>query len=275
MRLAAILPALLVVLPSQAQTVAMVMDAQGDTQWTSGVLPATRLPVLAELKAGDRLALSKGATVAWITFQGGEQLTVKGPASLTLGGDGHPQPKVPGLEARPVKALKLKEGLKPGGLAQASLVMRGPKDDFALTAPAAPVVLTLESFAWEVQGTGATYHLQVREEGGPVCLETRTSATQVPAPKGLFHPGKAYTWIVTCTAGDGTRTESAGRVELLSLARREALEAARPGPGADFAARLLYAALLEQFQLTDLAKVQWKALARERKGDDVLEGYAQ
>lgn len=277
MRFPSTLPFLMapLALSAQGSAVAMVMDQKGDIQVTSGPLPPAKLGTLAELKAGDKVVLGKDARMVWVTFQGGQQLTLQGPATLVVGADGRPQGAPPGLQAKDVKALHLKDGLKPGGLAQASLVMRGPTDDFTLTSPAAPVVLAVEAFAWEDQGTGTTYTLVVRQEHGPSCLEATTTERRVPVPPGKLVPGQAYTWTVKALAPAGTTTESAGRVEILSAGRRAVLDAAKPGPKADFAARVLYAVLLEQYQLTDLAKAQWKALARERKGDDVLEGYAQ
>jgi hypothetical protein len=123
-----------------AQGVAMVADLQGRASLQGDGL-SEPLTLTAEIPQAREVRLEAGCRLVLIAYRDGEELTVRGPLRFRLDPQGHPMGSSQGFTRKRVDAPRLQEALKPGGLAQASLVMRAPDGEAADPAgpDAAPV----------------------------------------------------------------------------------------------------------------------------------------
>lgn len=257
-------------------SVAMVTDVQGKATAAKGALVES-LALTTELAAGSRIEAAAGARLVFVTFTHGEEIRVTGPAAFTLDAQGRPHGAKKGVQVVPVKGVQLREALKPGGLAQASLVMRAPSTgDFALTAPQSPVIQDPRpTFAWETAGPGATYTFILKELDGPEVLREGTDAPEFVLPVDQpLRVGTAYHWEVRARR-DGAQRQAQGELRVLGLPQRLLLRKLRDLAKSRFSMRLAYAAALQQFGLAVEAKAEWKALQAQRPEDPVLQSFAR
>lgn len=272
-----LLPALVTAL-SAAQPVAMVVDLTGRAAWdriepvhiTDAVMPE-RL-----------LTLDPEARLVVVFLKTGTEQVFTGPAHIRFKADG----TVEGGKAastRRLQALQGKLQLKPAALAQASVVMKEMafesefrRDDWPGLKPNGPGLLDPSpEFTWAPL-SGAKFTFRITDDKQrPVLNVTGTEARQkLPAPSPL-RGGRTYQWHLLAECPDGSRRTESGHFRLLDEAERAGLRAAKPGPEAGFADRLLYASLLDQLGVKDEAKALWQALARERPEDPNLRGLAR
>ena len=278
MRLALSL-SLLLVLPVQAEfrvpaaTVAMVTDTQGEVRRGDDPQPVA---ITLEVEAGLPLKLKAGARLTLLVYGSGEEVRLSGPGTFTLDAKGIVTGPAAGIRRAKGPGLNLKESLKPGGLAQASLVMRGPLDIDVLE-PAQPVVRTTPlQFRWAAVTGGSEYTFSLRQAGGAVLHAITTKDTAIHLPAGLqLQPGVKYQWAVSTSLPGVRLLHSEANLELLDPARSLVLDRLRTGASEGFSRRLLYASTLQVYGLLAEAKAEWRTLASQRPEDPMLQSLAR
>ena len=270
------------ILSAMAPPVALVMDFQGTGHMLVDRV-SNRLSLLAELNTGSEVKLDPGSRLVLVTLGTGEEIQVEGPAAFRLDKLGHPVGKLQ-MRIKRVQALRMPGRLRPGGLAQASVVMREVEDSsvsrdrqapllprLALQSPpSAATLLAQPRFSWSSL-PGASWTFTLSDAAGRTCLrmEGSTSEAKLPAGESL-KAGASYTWQLTGRMPDGTSREGTGHLRRLAAEEAAVLRQAQVPPGAPFARRLLYASLLEKAGMHAEACEVWAGLLRERPGQPVL-----
>ncbi len=256
-----------------AQPVAMVVDLAGKAAWDR-ITPAH----ITDAVMPERLlSLEPGARLVVVFLKTGTEQVFAGPAQIRFKPDGG----VEGGQAastRRLQALQGKLQLRPAALAQASVVMKEMVfepgfriDDWPRLKPSGPGLLDPSAeFTWAPLA-GAKYTLRITDDQRRPVLEVTgiEARLKLPVPSPL-RSGRTYGWSLVAECPDGSRRSETGHFRLLDETEREGLQAAKPGPEAGFADRLLYASLLDQLEVKDEAKALWQALARERPEDPNL-----
>ena len=259
--------------PIPAVAVAMVTDAQGEVRRGSD---AKTLAITTEVEAGAPLKLKVGARLSLLMYGSGEEVQLTGPGKFTLNTKGTVSGPATGIRRTQGPRLSLKEALKPGGLAQASLVMRGPLDIDVLE-PAQPVVRTTPlQFRWAAVTGASEYTFSLRQAGGAVLHAITTKDTAVHLPGGLqLQPGVKYQWAVSTSLPGVRLLQSEVNLELLDPARSLVIDRLRTGASEGFSRRLLYASTLQVYGLLAEAKAEWRTLASQRPEDPMLQSLAR
>lgn len=273
MRSLLLLPVLLV--PATAAdpkaAVALVVDLKGAVTWQDGrkVVPARLMDAMLP---GRRVVLAAGAKLVLVAMKGGERLAFEGPGAFILDGSGMASGLQPSVKGVP--ALKLARNLNPGELAQASLLMRvAPKDwEARLLRPGGRVAREAQTvLAWAPHPDAVAYSFVLKDPRGRTILSAETATPEARLPETVtLIPGARYSWWLRAEDAQARATAGAGDFTVLDAAARAVLDAALPAPGAEFADRLLYVALLIHFGLADEAEAPLKALRAERPGDPGL-----
>jgi hypothetical protein len=258
-------------IPSAA--VAMVTDVQGEARQGTD---ARAVAITSEVEAGVPLRLKAGARLTLLVYGSGEEVRLSGPGTFTMDAKGTVSGPAGGIRRAKGPGLSLKESLKPGGLAQASLVMRGPFD-IELTEPSQPVVRTdRPRFRW-VPVRGATaYRFSLRQTGGAVLHATSTQDTALDLAEGLrLQPGVTYQWTLGTELPGVRPLLSEGEFQVLDTARGRALDRLRAAAARGFSQRLVYASTLQVYGLLAEAKAEWRVLASQRPEDPLLQTFAR
>ena len=264
-----LVPALFAVVAA-AQPVAMVVDLTGGASWEL----MTPVHITDEVAPGRLLILEKGARLVLIHLRTGTEQVFTGPARISLKADG----SLEGGKAASTRKIQALQGaiqLKPSALAQTSVIMKelgapeGPLREAAppwpLLQPAGPCIQDpSQAFAWQALPQ-AKYTFRITDDQTHPVFEATGSEPRVklPSPSPLAGKG-VYLWFLRAELPDGSTRAASGSFRLLDEAARGVLRAAKPGEGASFADRLLYALLLDQLEVKDEARTLWQALARER-----------
>lgn len=260
-----------VVMPAQAQSggVVMVSDLSGTIQVEGRKAP---LALMEEVAAGRKLTLAPGARLTFVNMRTGAESSFAGPGKFKLDTNGVAKGLAPKREHL-VAALQGAVHLKPGALAQASVVMRAvPGQEGFTMSPQGPWTLSpTPDFRWQPAGPKASYHFKLQDPQAQVLFELTQEECSIQVPEHLaLADDTAYTWVLETTLADGSRTRRTGTLQVLPRPVREQLQSNRPGPDAPFSERLVYAAVLEQHGLHEEAQVYWKGLAKERPEDPAL-----
>lgn len=263
-----------------AETVAMVTDAAGGVTLQAGSGKGD-ITILAEIEASTRLQLARAARLVVIYLRSGDEYTMRGPGLIEF----RASRPVAVSGAQPVKrASPLATGgaavrIKPVGLTQAAMVMRGSR-------PAARIRLlnlsgtqTLETraeFRWQAPQSGLKYQFELTDDTGHTLHEEQleTTALKLPASVQLME-GVPYTWVISARLPDGRKYTSAGDFSVAPANLRAQAEALRPVPSAPLSSRVVYAAWLDQVELKDEARKYWRALSAERPEDTRLKALAE
>lgn len=275
------IPALLMVLvvPIHAgprvpsSVVCMVTDALGDVRLDH---EAKVIDITREVEAGTSLNLKVGAKVTLLMYTSGEEVRLSGPGRFSFDLKGVVSGPKAAIHRIKGPGLNLKQALKPGGLAQASLVMRGPLE-IDLEEPAQPVLRNPPTtFRWSgIQGV-SSYAFSLRQTDGQVLYTTTTQTTMLKLPEGLkLESGVKYLWALSADLPGARTLHGEGALELLSQDRREILASLQQAASMDFSSRLIYATTLQVFGLISEAKTEWRALAVQRPEDFLLKSYAR
>lgn len=234
------------------------------------------LGITTEIRAGVPLVLEKGNRVSLLLYGDGAQVRLIGPGRFTFDGKGVPHGPARGIQRLQGPDLVLHEALKPGGLAQASLVMREPSD-VILVHPAQPAVREARpAFQWEpTQGAGS-YTFTLRGPNGRIRFTTRVTNTTLELPASVrLESGKTYRWALTTTLPGVRPLAASGELTRLRRDQIRALKRLQRDAARGFRERFLYAATLQAWGLTAEAKVQWRELAAQHPEDPVLGGLAR
>jgi hypothetical protein len=262
-----------------AETVAMVTDAAGGITHQAGSGKGD-ITILAEIEADARLQLAPAARLVVIYLGSGDEYTMRGPGLVEF----RASEPVAVSGAQPVKrAGPLAAGgaavrIKPVGLTQAALVMRGSR-------PAARIRLlnlsgtkTLETqaeFRWQAPQPGLKYQFELTDDTGHTLHEEQLEATVLKLPASVqLMEGVPYTWEVSARLPDGRKYSSAGDFSVAPANLRAQAEALRPAASAPLSSRVVYAAWLDQMELKDEARKYWRLLSAERPEDTRLKALA-
>lgn len=264
-----------VIAPAQARkpAVAMVTDATGEAHL--GANP-DRVGITQEVNPGERLTLKPGTKLALLLYGTGEEVHLSGPGTFTIDGKGAIAGPAAGVHRAKRAALKLKEPLKPGGLAQASLVMRGPLD-IDMESPSQSVVRTPRpAFKWAPVPGATSYALTLRKVEGSVVFTATTQKTALDLPAGFaLQPGVRYHWDLIASIPGPHTLQSSSDLELLDKVKQADLEVLQTRSKEGFTQHLLFASALQVFGLTSEAKVVWAELAAQRPEDPILKHFAR
>jgi hypothetical protein len=258
-----------------AEPAAMVTDLQGGAVTRGG----GRLAILSEFGAGARVELEAGARLTVAHFASGRQFDLDGPGAFRLTAAGVESEGGGRVTARAPLAAAYKDvRLRPGRLAQASISMRGAATDLQLQLVSPVGTWLLENhpaFRWQPVTGVTSFRFQLTDNTGRVLHEAGTSEPAAALPDSIvLQAGQTYAWQVTATLPDGRVADGWTEFGIASADRRERVEAARPGPGATFGDRVLFALLLDDSGLREVAGAVWDELARERPADPRLRALA-
>ena len=255
-----------------SQAVGMVTDVQGRVPVEAG----EPLGITMEIHAGVPLLLERGNRVSVLLYGNGAQVRLIGPGRFTFDDKGVPHGPAQGIQRLQGPDLVLHEALKPGGLAQASLVMREPAD-LILLHPAQPAVRAARPvFRWEpVRGAGS-YTFTLQGPDGRTCFTTQVTATTLALPASVrLESGQTYRWTLTADLPGVRPLSASGELTRLRPDQIHALERLQREAKRGFRERFLYAATLQSWGLTAEAKAEWRELTMRHPGDPILEGLAR
>lgn len=244
------------------------------------------LKTLDEVPDGAWLTLAAGARVVAVELASGNefQLSASGRYRVTADGlrNDKGEPVTPrALPAKNLPAVKI----APGRVAQATLVMRSvmPRPDGAgeerdeLAPPAewqvAPLKTTVVSatptLRWRAVKPASRYRITLVTPYSTSVFTAASGETQftIPADQAL-PPGSACSWRLEAQLDEQTIGAETARFRVASEAAIERLARLKPGAGASFAERVLYAAQLAEAGARDEAQELWQALAAERPDDE-------
>ena len=263
--------ALVQVLPAMAASagVVMISDLAGVVTVEGRKEP---LGLMEEVAADQTLTLKAGARITFVNMKTGAESTFNGPGKFKLDAKGEAK-GMAAKQKRLVAALQGTVRLRPGALAQASVVMRAvPGAPELGMSPAGPWTLTATpEFRWPAAAPKASYHFRLQDPQGQVVFELTQEDCSIQVPEHLALADEtAYTWVLETTLADGAQTRRSGQIKVLAKDLREQLQSTRPSLESPFSERLVYAAVLEQHELHEEARLYWKSLAKERPDDPAL-----
>jgi hypothetical protein len=263
------------VLPAAAQShgVVMISDLTGVALLEGRKQP---LALMDEVAPNLAVTLKAGAKLTFVNMRTGAETTFTGPGKVKLDVLGEPSGIAPGRR-RLVAALQGAVHLRPGGLAQASVVMRDvTRPEATGMSPEGPWSLSpTPEFHWKPSGAKASYHFKLQDPQGQVLFELTQDECSVQVPEHLaLSEDTAYTWVLDIKLADGGQDRKSGQIKVVPKALREQLQGTRPAQDAPFSERLVYAALLEQHELHEEARPFWRSLAKDRPGDEALAKFA-
>ena len=271
-----------VVLSAQAQGagVAMVTDLQGKASATTQGR-ARDLSILSELEPGAQVNLAAGASMVALYLDAGDEYVFKGPAQILFNSS---QPQVvKGARAEKRSPALGKGGkdirIKPGGLAQGAMVMRGGILASRIKLQNLHGTRTLEmqpEFRWQELQPGLQYQFELNDDTGRTLQEAQVSATSFKLPESIqLKDGATYSWGVSVRLPDGRKYSSSGTFTVAGADLRTQAESLRPASTAPLSTRVAYAAWLDQADLKDEARKYWRAAASERPEDPRLKALAE
>lgn len=258
----AVICALAVSQTASAQPIAMVTDLKGEG-WING----NELSLLDEISAGDRITLQSGNLVI-VYYAHAIEYVVNGPAKLRVNRN---SPDI--LSGAPAVKRDLFAGktadlvIQPASVAQATIIMRG-EDDSALTL-LSPISTKLSSepvvFRWLPVTDAETYRLTISDNSGRVVHRSETPATSyVLSAEINLRPGRTYRWEVRTLDRTNRLQKNWSVFEIATDQERAAIDILKPGAGASFSERVVYARLLDQHAFHEAAQALWETLLAER-----------
>jgi len=260
--------------------VAMVTDLRGKAS-TSSAGDALNLTILAELEAGTKVQLDAGSTLVALYLDGGDEYAFRGPATVVFGVT---KPDVlngekPEKHGSPLGSAGKGVRIKPVGMAQAAIVMRGSPTNARIRLLNLHQTKTLETqpeFRWQPLQPGIKYGFKLSDDTGAAVFETEVAGTSFRLPANIrLKDGVPYTWEISARLPDGKKyATSADFVVALANVRAQA-ERLRPADTAPVSTRIAYAAWLDQADLADEARKYWQSAAAERPEDPRLKRLAQ
>lgn len=255
-----------------AAPAAMVTDLQGSVVRSGG----QRLAILAELGTAAQLELGADARVTLVHFASGRQFNLEGPGAFRVTGRGVESAGSGRVIAgAPLAAAYANVQLRPTRVAQASFSMRGIADELLvkLDSPAGTWLLEERpAFRWQRLPGATAYRFRLTDNTGRLLHEATTGEDAATLPAAVtLKAGETYAWQVNATLPDGRVAEGWAEFGIADADRSNRVGAAKPGPGASYGDRVLFALLLEDSGLHDAARDLWRELMRERPSDPRLQ----
>ena len=267
-------------MPAQGAGVAMVTDLQGKASATTQGR-VRDLSILSELEPGAQVDLAAGGSMVALYLDAGDEYVFKGPAQILFNSS---QPQVvKGARAEKRSSALGKGGkdirIKPGGLAQGAMVMRGGILASRIKLQNLHGTRTLEmqpEFRWQELQPGLQYQFELNDDTGRTLQEAQVSATSFKLPESIqLKDGATYSWGVSVRLPDGRKYSSSGTFTVAGADLRAQAESLRPASTAPLSTRVAYAAWLDQADLKDEARNYWRAAASERPEDPRLKSLAE
>lgn len=252
-----------------ADPVAFVADIAGN----AAIEGDGKLNFLAELKAGTRLMLGTGATVAVTYASTGTEYTVRGPGEFLVGATEVKAEKGAAPTKRVVTSVQDRAVIAHvSKTATASLRMRSVPVDRpkpGLQYPVDTRVTTLQPVLLFRGDAPAGSEVTITDASGKAVWKgTAQQGTLKPAVK--LSPATRYRWTVMTPKG------SLGEAQFETVASDALTRAARSQASArSFSERVMHAMLLQELGATEEARQAWAALAAERPDLPQLTGLAR
>lgn len=261
-----------------AAGVAMVTDLQGKASAT-GEGRLKDVTILSEIDTGAQVQLAAGGSLVAMYLTGGEEYAFKGPATIIFKAD---QPDVTSGAKPEKRSAALGKGnikIKPVGVAQGAMVMRGFRTGARIQLLSLHKTKTLDTqpeFRWQAIQPGVKYHIEISDDTGRTLHEADVEDVTYKLPAGIaLREGVTYTWEVSARLQDGRKYSSSADFAIAPADLRAQAAELRPAPVAPFSTRIAYAAWLDQVELKDEARIYWKAAAAERPEDPRLKTLAE
>jgi hypothetical protein len=270
---------------AQVAAVGLVIDAQG----TSTLRSKAPLEILAEVPPGAELTLAAAARVVVVHGASGVEYTLTGPGEFRWSAEGARMLRGSGSVAsrEPLGGALREVRLRTGRLVQASIAMRGEAGGGAradgavrplrLTTPASTWLLEApQQFRWSALAGVQSYRFELTDDRGTVLfVAERLAAAQIDLPAAVrLEPGRTYAWQVIAQGADGSRAEGWTEFGIAAPDLAARVRTLQPAADAQFTDRLLYAALLEEWGLREMADAVWARLRNDRPGERQLEARA-
>lgn len=236
-----------------------------------------RVVLMAELPDGTALNIAPGARIVAIDLGSGREYV------LTAGRYAVEKSGPSEVGGKPVASSALPAGKLPavkiatGKVAQATLVMRSARKPLAGISPNQTAVSTTRpTLRWPDNPDATAYRVTLNDAGGKTVFDSTLPKTSVvlSASEGLQAGGR-YTWRVEAVRDGRTLAEHRGEFSVLGATDIYRLGQFRPGEGAEFSRRTLYAALLMEAGAIEEARSIWQALRAERPDDSALAKLAE
>jgi hypothetical protein len=256
--------------------VGMVLDLQG-----SGEIlykeNSSKLQLLSYLKPQMQLKLAAGskASLSLYTTHSVYQLT--GPAVVDIAKDGLNM-----VQGNPPVEKSMTEKLVVAAattnLSSGAYRMRGVTPRIALISPCNGCVLldTNPVFSWEaVERTG--FEITLQEQPDKTIATAKIDANRWDLPADLrLDAGKSYLWTITYASPlDGKSYSASGKFSIASAADTEQIQALKPSENADIEEWVMYAAMLQNRQISEEARLVWQQIAKKRPDLKKVQELAQ
>lgn len=262
-----------------AEPVAMVMDVKGKVELQTGSKKSA-VSMLAEIEPESRISLEKDGQMVVMYLQSGEEYVFTGAGQFKIGAAAPVVVSGTAPQKRSAALGKVANApkIKPGGLAQAAVVMRSVNQEQQIRLLSLADTVTLDlapEFRWEGVRQGAKYAFELQNEYGEAVWDTTVDDTSVILPPSVrLKEGRKYVWKVSTTE-NGKPLVSQGQFTIAPLDIRIQVEALRPNPQAPLSDQVAFAVWLRQVEFRDEAKKYWKVLSAERKSDETLRALAR
>ena len=266
-----VLVAALVALPLStiAASVAMVTDLQGKATVTDAGR-SFEATIYAEIESGAQVQLQTGGVLTALYLEGGNEFVFKGPAQIVFR-PGQPEVISGSAPAKRTPSLGTGVRIKPIGLGQGALVLRGPLANTRiklLTATGTRVLETQPDFRWQEPQPGLKYQIEIADETGRSLYEAQVESASFALPHALqLKDGQSYTWEVSTRLPDGRKYSSIGVFSVASADLRAQAEVMRVEASSSVSSSAIYAAWLDQVELKDEARKYWRELYEKRPED--------
>jgi hypothetical protein len=247
----------------QESPVALATEVTGKAETQVHGKPAA-VVLLSEFAPGARVRLHRNATMVVLYLRSAEQFSLAGPALVRFG-QSAPE-ALSGNEPTRLRAVAGRDGkpvtIRPGGVTQAAIVVRGLSKPIPAAGLAGGVTLELRpTFRWQDVAPGLEYQFTLRDAQDSVLFSRKVNATALELPgEHSLAEGKRYRWSVAAKAADGTVYASSYRFTVADARLRAEADNFQPPSGAPPRERLVYALWLEQAGLGDEAARHWQQL---------------
>ena len=254
-----------------ADSVAFVSDLKGEVAIDGAKRPA----LLAEVAKGQKISVGKDSHVALMYTESGKEFVLAGPGEYIVkdadvAATSGAAPVARSTSWRPVNDVRVQVAQS----SAASVRMRSiapPKPRPAMAFPAQGSIATLQpTFRWagDAKARGDFMIVATGEEKPVHVAKTLGDSYRLPVK---LSPEREYVWNVNVAGNE----VAMGRFRTLSSDALARIDRSRPGPGAQFSDRVMFALLLQESGAAQEAREAWGALARERGDLPELEGFAR
>ena len=256
-----------------AQTpVAMVTDTKGEVRINDQVLALVTV-----LSPGDLIEVGESSSLLIVYYDSSMEYTYSGPAQVRIEMDA--PVTLRGIE--PAKRfLSLFGGdirIDPTMVVQGMLVMRAAEEDieFRLFEPVGTILGRRPLFRWEAIGEGLSYKFTLSNESGETLVDTFIEGTEFTLPQEIIlEDGAIYVLTLWTRTATGKLVSNWSEFTVLEAQKRTLIEQLKPPADAPFTERVVFASVLQQWNVRSEAKSLWKMLLAERPDDPNLRALA-